>query len=84
VTIRARRTARPEPPRTGTACGARPSGSSPDASLAPARLSIVPDRDPRHSARIERARARIAARFYDRADVREKLLDALMDELVPR
>ena len=31
--------------------------------------------------RVERARARIAARFYDREDVREKLLDAILDEL---
>jgi len=34
--------------------------------------------------RVERARARIAARFYDRDDVREKLLDAILDELMHR
>ena len=31
--------------------------------------------------RVKAARARIAAGFYDRADVREQLLDALLDEL---
>ncbi len=31
--------------------------------------------------RVKAARARIAAGFYDRADVREKLLDAILDEL---
>jgi hypothetical protein len=34
--------------------------------------------------RVEKARARIAARFYDRDDVREKLLDAILDELTRR
>jgi anti-sigma28 factor (negative regulator of flagellin synthesis) len=34
--------------------------------------------------RVEAARARIAAGFYDRADVREKLLDAILDELTDR
>ena len=34
--------------------------------------------------RVKTARARIAAGFYDRADVREKLLDALLDELTDR
>jgi len=34
--------------------------------------------------RVKAARARIAAGFYDRADVREKLLDALLDELTDR
>ncbi len=34
------------------------------------------------ASRVERARARIAARFYDRADVRERVLDAVMDELM--
>lgn len=34
--------------------------------------------------RVRAARARIAAGFYDRADVREKLLDALLDELTER
>ena len=31
--------------------------------------------------RVSAARARIAAGFYGRADVREKLLDAILDEL---
>ena len=35
-------------------------------------------------ARVMAARARIAAGFYDRADVREKLLDAILDELLYR
>jgi hypothetical protein len=34
--------------------------------------------------RVSEARARIAAGFYDRADVREKLLDAILDELTDR
>jgi hypothetical protein len=34
--------------------------------------------------RVGAARARIAAGFYDRADVREKLLDAILDELTDR
>ena len=34
--------------------------------------------------RVKAARARIAAGFYDRADVREKLLDAILDELTDR
>lgn len=34
--------------------------------------------------RVRAARARIAAGFYDRADVREKLLDAILDELTDR
>jgi len=34
--------------------------------------------------RVQAARARIAAGFYDRVDVREKLLDALLDELPDR
>jgi hypothetical protein len=32
-------------------------------------------------ARVEGARARIAAGYYDRTEVRERLLDTLMDEL---
>ena len=35
-------------------------------------------------ARVKAARARIASGFYDRADVREKLLDAILDELTDR
>jgi hypothetical protein len=35
-------------------------------------------------ARVKAARARIAAGFYDRAEVREKLLDAILDELTDR
>jgi hypothetical protein len=31
--------------------------------------------------RVRAARARVAAGFYDRADVRAKLLDAILDEL---
>jgi hypothetical protein len=31
--------------------------------------------------RVRAARARIASGFYDRADVREQLLDAILDEL---
>lgn len=31
--------------------------------------------------RVKAARARIAAGFYDRDDVREKLLNAILDEL---
>ena len=34
--------------------------------------------------RVKAARARIAAGFYDRADVREKLLHALLDALTDR
>jgi hypothetical protein len=34
--------------------------------------------------RVKAARARIAAGFYDRVDVREKLLDAILDELTDR
>jgi hypothetical protein len=34
--------------------------------------------------RVRAARARIAAGFYDRADVREKLLDAILAELTDR
>lgn len=34
--------------------------------------------------RVRAARARIAAGFYDRADVRERLLDAIQDELTDR
>jgi hypothetical protein len=34
--------------------------------------------------RVKAARARIAAGFYDRADVREKLLDAILDALTDR
>ena len=31
--------------------------------------------------RVEAARARIAAGFYDRVDVREQLLDAILEEV---
>ena len=34
--------------------------------------------------RVKAARARIAAGFYDRVDVREKLLDAILEELTDR
>ena len=34
--------------------------------------------------RVKAARARVAAGFYDRADVREKLLGAILDELTDR
>jgi hypothetical protein len=34
--------------------------------------------------RVQAARARIASGFYGRADVREKLLDAILDELTDR
>jgi hypothetical protein len=34
--------------------------------------------------RVKAASARIAAGFYDRAGVREKLLDAILDELTDR
>ena len=34
--------------------------------------------------RVKAARARIAAGFYDRADVREKLLDTVLDVLTDR
>jgi hypothetical protein len=34
--------------------------------------------------RVKAARARIAAGFYDRDDVREKLLNAILDELTER
>jgi hypothetical protein len=54
------------------------------------RLVTVPDgKRPRDEscvrwARVEAARARIASGFYDRAEVREKLLDAILDELTDR
>ena len=35
-------------------------------------------------ARVKAARARIAAGFYDRADVREALVDAILEELTDR
>jgi hypothetical protein len=34
--------------------------------------------------RVRAARARIAAGFYDRAEVREQLLDVILDELMDR
>ena len=34
--------------------------------------------------RVKAARARIATGFYDRVDVREELLDAILDELTDR
>ena len=34
--------------------------------------------------RVEAARARITAGFYGRADVRERLLDAILDDLTDR
>ena len=55
-----------------------------------ARMELVPEeyRTPRRSdptevrwARVNAARARIAAGYYDRESVREKLLDALLEEL---
>ena len=53
------------------------------------RMRLVPDAGRTGSradagvrrARVKAARARIAAGFYDRAEVREKLLDAILDEL---
>jgi len=53
------------------------------------RIRLVTITDENHSggaacvrwSRVKAARARIAAGFYDRADVREKLLDAILDEL---
>jgi hypothetical protein len=54
------------------------------------RLELVPEeyRTPRRSesdgvrwARVNAARARIAAGYYDRENVRERLLDALLEEL---
>jgi hypothetical protein len=55
-----------------------------------ARMELVPEeyRTPRRDdsggvrwARVNAARARIAAGYYDRENVRERLLDALLDEL---
>ena len=34
--------------------------------------------------RVKAARARVAAGFYDRPDVRDRLLDAILDELTDR
>jgi hypothetical protein len=56
------------------------------------RIRLVPPRSERRSrgeagvrwSRVRAARARIAAGFYDRADVREKLLDVILDELTDR
>jgi len=54
------------------------------------RMELVPEeyRTPRQSdaggvrwARVNAARARIAAGYYDRQSVRERLLDALIEEL---
>ena len=54
------------------------------------RMELVPEeyRAPRRDdpggvrwARVNAARARIAAGYYDRENVRERLLDALLDEL---
>jgi hypothetical protein len=49
------------------------------------RLVEVPKRGGRDSgvrwSRVEGARARIASGYYDRDDVRERLLDVLLDEL---
>ena len=58
-------------------------------SQARGRMRLVPvagGRGPRTEAGVRRAqvkaaRARVAAGFYDRAEVREKLLDAILDEL---
>ena len=55
-----------------------------------ARLDLVPEeyRTPRQSdpgdvrwGRVNAARARIAAGYYDQEGVRERLLDALLEEL---
>jgi hypothetical protein len=61
-------------------------------SLHRGRLQLVTVMGEKHShgeacvrwSRVKAARARIAAGFYDRADVREKLLDAILDELTDR
>ncbi len=54
------------------------------------RMELVPEeyRTPRRGddggvrwARVNAARARIAAGYYDRENVRERLLDALLEEL---
>lgn len=54
------------------------------------RMELVPEeyRAPRRDdsggvrwARVNAVRARIAAGYYDRENVRERLLDALLDEL---
>jgi hypothetical protein len=59
-------------------------------SLRPARMELVPEeyRTPRRDdsggvrwARVNAVRARIAGGFYDRQNVRERLLDALLEEL---
>jgi len=47
-------------------------------------VSAAREADGTRWSRVERARARIAARFYDRDDVREELLDAILDELMHR
>jgi hypothetical protein len=62
------------------------------ASQGRARMRLVPvagKTAPRAEAgvrrsRVKAARARIAAGFYDRAEVREKVLDAILDELTDR
>lgn len=48
-------------------------------STAPAALRAVPS--PIRWSRVATAQARIAADFYQRRDVRDRLIDALMDEL---
>ena len=57
-----------------------------------ARIRLVPAAGGKRSwgeaclrwSRVQAARARIAAGFYDRDDVREKLLNAVLDELTDR
>ena len=57
-----------------------------------ARIQLVPAAGGKRSrgaagvrwSRVKAARARIAAGFYDRDDVREKLLNAILDELTDR
>ncbi len=49
------------------------------------RMRLVPGADePRvRWARVATARARIAAGYYDRDEIRERLLDAILEELQP-
>jgi hypothetical protein len=50
--------------------------------LGPLRLAPIALRlDTARWWRVKKARARIARRFYDREEVREKVLDAILDEL---
>ena len=59
----------------------RPKPATRPGRITPIPLRVVPEAS---AARVATAQARIAAEYYDRSEVRDRLVDALLKELQER